>query len=491
MANALTATPDGGYLVGGYTGSNNGNVSGNHGGNDFWIVKLDAGGALQWQKTLGSTDNDNLVWLTPAADGGALATGWTRSNGHPTSSQVYGNHGDFDVWVVRVDSDGNIVWRKSFGGCGQDEVRMAIETQDGGFVIAGGTLTNNSGDVYGSFGGYDAWAFKVDASGNLLWQRVYGGTAVDYFYAVRETPTGELVFGGLSSSTDHDLSGVEYFGDRDAWIVTVDAADGAVLNQHRYGGSDWEEIHNLELLADGGLAFAGLTYSANGQVATNYGGGDAWVARTDAAGNLLWERTLGGSANEYAYTVLERANGSFTVVGTTTSLDGDMIDNHGEADGWVITLDENGGTLSGRAFGGSLNDRILGAVPVVNNDDEALLFGVSFSNDGDVAANHGDGDFWIVRIELPPTVSVPAPNGGATWQLAVQPNPASNAVTVSTNLPGEKKLRIFNAGGQTVRELTTTKDQQTVVLESLPAGTYFIEVTAGAIIRKTRFVKTN
>jgi hypothetical protein len=159
--NSIQITPDGGYIVAGYTTSNDGDVSGYIGGGDFWIVKLDSDRNITWQKCLGGTyiDTVNSIYQTP--DGGYIAAGFTDSN----DVDVVGSHGGEDYWVVKLDSAGGVIWKKCYGGSGHDVGFGMVLASDGGYAIVGNTESNND-DVTGNHGANDFWIIKLNSSGD-------------------------------------------------------------------------------------------------------------------------------------------------------------------------------------------------------------------------------------------------------------------------------------------------------------------------------------
>jgi len=157
FARSVHQTSDGGYIVAGDTYSNNGDVSGNHGESDFWVVKLTSTGSLQWRKCLGGGNWDMAYSIQQTSDGGYIVAGMTESN----NGDVSGNHGDLDLWVVKLTSTGSLQWQKCFGGSSDDGAYSIQQTSDGGYVVAGGTESNN-GDVSGNHGEYDLWVVKLD-----------------------------------------------------------------------------------------------------------------------------------------------------------------------------------------------------------------------------------------------------------------------------------------------------------------------------------------
>ncbi|HRH60473.1 MAG TPA: hypothetical protein PL045_07875, partial [Chitinophagaceae bacterium] len=168
FANSIQQTKDGGYITAGGSWSNDNDVSGHHGTSysDYWIVKLDSAGNIQWQKSLGGSDFEYAYWIQQTKDGGYIIAGESSSK----DGDVTNNHGSRDYWIVKLDSAGNIQWQKSLGGTLYDQAFCILQSNDGGYVIAGTSLSND-GDVNNNHGGWDCWVVKLDSAGNMLWQK--------------------------------------------------------------------------------------------------------------------------------------------------------------------------------------------------------------------------------------------------------------------------------------------------------------------------------
>jgi len=169
----IQQTTDGGYIAVGYSNSANGDVTGYHGGTDGWIIKIDALGILQWQKALGGSGYDAIQSIQQTSDSGYIVAGLTLSN----DGDVNGNHGSYDYWIIKLNSNGVIQWQKTLGGTDSEKATSIKQTSDGGYIIAGFTLSNN-GDVSGNHGNgnYDYWIVKLYSNGSIQWQKSLGGT---------------------------------------------------------------------------------------------------------------------------------------------------------------------------------------------------------------------------------------------------------------------------------------------------------------------------
>ncbi len=253
----VVITEDQGYLIAGYTNSFGA------GDKDFYLIRTDSNGDSLWTKTYGGTEDD-LAWSVAAVPGGGfIAAGRTKSFGA----------GNWDLWMVRTDDDGNMLWNKTFGGAGWDTALEVQCTPDGGFITNGYTMSSGSGNT-------DYYMLKTDASGNLLWSRTYGGSHYDNGTCIEQLPDGGYLLGGYAKS----------FGDTDGdfWIVRTDA-NGDSLWSQLYGGTELETLRGMDLTLDGGYVLAGRTRSC-GKVE------QVWLIR-------LAEDLTGIGESEYAQSI--------------------------------------------------------------------------------------------------------------------------------------------------------------------------------------------
>src|SRR5258706_503563 len=292
--------------------------------------------AIQWEKCLGGTDEDNATSLQQTADGGYIVAGSTTSN----DGDVTSNHGGKDYWLVKLDVSGNIQWQKCFGGTNNDEAQAVQQTSDGGYVIAGFT-NSNDGDVTGNHGSIDCWIVKLDGSGNIQWQKCFGGTGWDVAYSVQQTIDGGYIVAGSTSSNDGDVTGNHYAGIGDYWIVKLDGS-GNIQWQKCLGGTDWDVAYSVQQTIDGGYIVAGSTLSNNGNVVGNHDTtgsyNDYWIVKLNSAGNLQWQKCLGGTGYEEAYYIRQTADEGFIIAGYAEYTDGDVTGSHGNVDFWVVKL---------------------------------------------------------------------------------------------------------------------------------------------------------
>ena len=325
QALSIKQTTDGGYIVLGdsrRTYSSLGTYRG------FWIIKLDASGEQQWETAiggggLGMTENTYDIQLT--TDGGYVFTGIKAFTGKGQ-----------DFYIAKLNSTGAIIWQKNYGGPADDYVNSIRQTTDGGYVVAGQTYSN-SGDVTGQHGNGDFWIIKLNALGELEWQKALGGTGVDFASTIELTADGGYIAAGFASSNSGDVSGV--YGNADFWIVKL-SATGTIQWQKAYGGDNADKVSSIKPTLDGGYIVAGRTNSNNsGYITGHHGSGlDVWIVKINSLGVFQWQKTLGGFSDDTASEIIQNSDGSYTIAGITFSNDGDVSGNHGSADIWLVNL---------------------------------------------------------------------------------------------------------------------------------------------------------
>ncbi len=323
-------TTDGGYIVAGNSASTDGDVTGNHGGMDYWLVKLSSAGSVQWQKSLGGSMFDLVGSVKQTNDGGFIIAGSSSS----TDGDVTGNHGGYDYWVVKLNNTGTIQWQKSLGGTQNDIASYVQQTSDGGFFIIGNSYSTDD-DVTGNHGYSDCWIVKLDNAGTIQWQKCVGGSNYDFALSGQQTTDGGYIFAGYSNSTDGDLTG--NYGSYDFLVVKLDNV-GTIQWQKSLGGTKSENANSIQQTTDGGYIVAGLTQSNDTDVSGNQGFNNYWVSKLDNTGNIVWQRCLGGSNEDEAKFIQQTNDGGYIVAGGSNSSNGDVTGNHGGEDYWVVKL---------------------------------------------------------------------------------------------------------------------------------------------------------
>src|SRR5690606_4513312 len=344
---SIKQTVDGGYIVAGSSGSNDGDVTGNHGGSDFWITKINSGGTIEWQKSLGGSSDEQAHSVQQTADNGYVVAGLSVSS----DGDVGGNQGNYDFWIVKLSPSGSIQWQNSLGGSESDTAYDIKQTSDGGYLILGNS-SSMDGDVTGNHGFADYWLVKLNANGMLEYQNSFGGSGFDLAREIQLTNDGGHILVGNSASNDGDVTGNH--GSGDYWVVKI-SQTGSLVWQKSFGGSDGDYANSIKQTEDGGYIIAGTSYSNDGDVTESYGNGDYWIIKISETGNIEWQKSFGGSGEDIANEIQVVAGG-YIVIGGTESTDGDVSGNHGNVDYWIIKLSESGDLQWQKALGGSAFD---------------------------------------------------------------------------------------------------------------------------------------
>lgn len=339
--------------------------------------------------------------MRPTLDGAYIMVGTSTSS----DGDVKSNRGYYDVWILKIDTLGNVIWTKSLGGGSTDGARSVQSTTDGGYIV-GATTSSFDGDVTTRGGNRfdsDFWIIKLSNSGTVQWQKCLGGSKSDAVYSIQNTSDDGYIVVGSSESNDGDVSGHHIepiFVSRDYWIVKLNNA-GNIQWQKSLGGTRDDVATHVEQTSDGGYIVAGYTYSNDGDV-TNFhnsggtGGADYWIVKLTSTGVIQWQKCMGGNFGDGAWDIKQTNEGGFIVVGSTNSVDGDVSSNHGIDDYWIVKLDISGNISWQKTFGGSKNDIALSVKQ--NNSGGYLVMGYSSSNNDNVTINNGSFDYWILQI---------------------------------------------------------------------------------------------
>ena len=298
IANSIIRTKDGGYAVAGFIWTI---YSGKQ---DIWIIKLGENGNKEWEKTFDGDENDVAYSIIQTKDGGyAIAAS--------TGIKLWG---EVNCWVIKLDAKGNMEWDNNFGGTGWDEIYSIIQTKDGSFITTGCVWSKGAGRG-------DVRVAKLNKRGNLEWDKTFGGSENDETHSIVQTEDGGYVATGFTVSEDT--------GDRDIWIIKLDKEGNKVWDR-TFGGTSEDWANSIIQDKNGNYIVAGWTKSMGA------GKTDVWIVKLDKRGNLIWDKTFGGSENDEAHSIIQTNDGGYAIAGWTKSK------GTGNSDVWVIKLDENG-----------------------------------------------------------------------------------------------------------------------------------------------------
>jgi hypothetical protein len=456
------------------------------GSDDIFLMKTDANGNIIWAKTYGGTSSDGASSVQQTSDGGYILAGYTSSFGA----------GYYDILLIKTDASGNIQWAKTYGGTALDWPYSVQQTSDGGYIVAGYTW---------SFGaGYsDIFFIKADANGNIQWAKTYGGTYEDYASSVQQTSDGGYILAGHTSSFGA--------GSYDIFFIKTDA-NGNIQWAKTYGGTGSDMASSVQQTSDGGYIVAGWTYY--------FGAGlsDIFLIKTDANGNRIWAKTYGGMNWDYASSVQQTSDGGYIVAGGTDSFGA------GSRDIFLIKTDANGNRIWAKTYGGTALD---------------WPYSVQQTSDGGyIVAGHtssfgaGSDDFFFIKTDasgdigscsivqnVSPTVITPSPAVTTPSPSISSPSPTVTSPSITVTSPtltvsapcfstisescqiasglitpykggikvsrsGEFEVKVYNASGVMVKSI---KGKDEVKLE-LSGGVYFVEVTSGGKVIKEKVI---
>lgn len=396
LLNAVVKTVDGGYITLGHTQSNNGDI--NNKSNEsfnFWVLKYDADDTLQWSKNFGGTADDRGADIIQTTDGGFALLGYSSS----ADGDVLQNFGAKDFWLIKLEANGTISWQKNYGFSGADYGTSLLQTNDNGYLITGVLDVTSSGGQGNAksnakqHAGGDVWAIKLNTTGHLEWSKYYGGSFTDTPLGVIQTADNSYILAGSSDSNDVDIKNNK--GSYDFWVVKI-ANDGNLIWEKSFGGSEIDEARGIITTNDGNFVIVGDTRSADKDVRFNNGAADIWMIKINTDGNLIWEKTFGGTAFDVARSITKTLDNGFLISGSSQSTDYGFT-NQGRNDALIAKVNSEGVLEWQKTVGGSEIDFLYDAVEL--NDKSIIAVGESSSANGDVLENKGFSDALIIKIK--------------------------------------------------------------------------------------------
>ena len=394
---SVVATQDGGYAVLGYTQSNDGDISNKPDNSfSFWLLKFDENNTLEWEKTYGGTLDDRGAGLVTTLDGGYIITGYVSSN----DGDVSVNGGNQDFWIAKLNASGNLLWEKSFGYTGSDRAYSIINTQDNGVLISGVLdVTASAGQ-----GNTKQQASSLHAGGDYWAVKLNSSGTTEwtkYFGGnLSDDPFGiaETDNGSfilVGSSDSADVDITNNKGSYDYWVVSISNL-GIIEWEKSFGGAEIDEARGITKTSDGNFIIIGNTRSDDQDITTNHGASDIWMVKINDDGDMLWEKNIGGTGFDIGYSI-KPSNTGFLISGASRSQNIDISQNNGQNDALVANIDANGNVLWLSTIGGS-NEDLAYDVTQLNNG-EIIAVGETTSNDIDLNNNNGFTDLLLIKLQ--------------------------------------------------------------------------------------------
>ncbi len=370
---------DGGFLVVGRAASDDGDFSEKSNNNhDIFVLKSDESGEIDWVNTFGGTDSDQAIAAAETSNGYIIGGNFQSNNGMFTGML----EGNSDLYLMKLDTDGNQQWLEIFGGSEFDSFGSMDKTPDGGFIISGNTSSNDG--IFSGLNPGDRSAFliKTNSSGAIEWVEIYGGTNDDRGNSVAAAPEGGYILGGQTSSNDGDFDGLSVSDGMDAYMLKVDV-NGDKEWIAIFGGSENQEGRDVTIGEDGSFLLTGMTPSGDGDFSEfDVEENDLFVVKLNSDGSKEWLTTLNGSGRDGGNSISPSPNGGYILTGAIESDDGDFsAATTGGLNIPLIKLDSNGNTEWIKFFGGNGWDQGSHVIPTPDNG--YLITGTTRSSDAD------------------------------------------------------------------------------------------------------------
>lgn len=478
------ATADYGFLLAGSSLSKNTGkkTEDNNGNLDYFLWKMDEHGEMDWQKTFGGSGADLLQSIKHTKDGGFILAGTSDSEkGFHKKDSCRGKE---DFWIIKLDAKGNEQWQRTIGGSGQELLQSIWPTSDGGYIIGGSSSSNKDAlktdgkkDLFGkkedSYGNLDYWIVKLDAKGNTEWQKTIGGLYADHLRSIQQAKDGGYILGGSSNSPESGNKTEKCYGGSDYWIVKLDK-NGEMEWQKAYGGDGEDQLYALFQSKDGnyimgGNSSSGVTGNKN---ASNKKGTDFWVVKIDTNGEIIWQQTYDVGKVDFFTSMEENKDGSLLLAGYAQSetLGTQKKDKEGINDYVVIKTDANGEELWRESVGSGGEDILRKAIEV--RDGGYLLAGTS---KGSPSRNRytgiGKNDFWVVKLQDKDKKKE------EKSMIEAFPNPTRQFANVIVGYEFESgTATVFDLAGRQLQHFDIKDRTVPVDLGGLPIGMYLVEI---------------
>ncbi|WP_199117774.1 T9SS type A sorting domain-containing protein [Pedobacter sp. ASV28] len=534
LLQSIKLTGDGGFVLAGTSDSpkSGDKLEDGRGGNDFWILKLDAGGAERWQKTLGGYGSDRLVSVLQTKDGGFLLGGTSSSDANGDKTEK--SRGNSDLWIVKLDGSGNIKWQRTYGGSAEDELRSMALTADGGFIVGSYSNSSEYGEKLGKcHGDGDFWVLRLDENGEILWQQTYGGAKDDELKAVLQTADGNFIAAGYSNSGSGFNKTTSSKDGSDFWVVKMNA-DGNSLWQESYDFGKYDILTSVVENPDGTLLIAGHAKSDPRQASDAEGTNDYIALKVKPDGTEIWSRTIGSDGEDVLYKLVGTRDGGYLLAGTSNP-EGVKKKNTRKPKNVSSKL-SNGQNLAAAdkaqkqmdsyvdratssandyykehasAVSSSINDAVgqqdgaakfsvgtPGDVLKGDNGNSGTGSGKNGNASGSNAKklpvsrqksnNLGKSDFWVVKLKDKDKKDKPKQN------IEAFPNPTNEYTNVIVGYEYEKgTATVFDLSGRQLQSFPITGQTIPVSLAGLPEGIYIANIRTDKSDDSVKVMKTN
>lgn len=490
-------TPDYGFILAGSSLSKKtGNKTDDGSGDlDYFLWKMDEKGELDWQKSIGGEGADLLQSIRLTRDGGFILAG--TSNSQKGFHKKDSCRGLDDFWIVKLNAKGGEQWQRTIGGSGQELLQSITPTADGGYIVGGSSsseksskLKNGAEDPFGkkddSYGNLDYLVVKLDSEGNTEWQKTYGGQYADQLRSIIPTRDGGYLLGGSSNSPESGNKSEKCYGQSDYWVVKLDSK-GELEWQKAYGGEGDDQLQAVLLSRDGNYLLAGSSNSATtgNKNASNGKGTDFWLLKIDTTGEILWQKTYDIGKADLLTSLEESRDGSLLLAGHAQSETAGTKkkDREGINDYVVIKTDEKGEEQWTQSVGGNGEDILRKAIET--RDGGYLLAGTSMSAvSRDRYTGKGRNDFWVVKLKDKKKKEE------KKNPIEAYPNPTLHYSNVIVGYEFEKgTATVYDLSGRQLQHFEIKERTVPVDLGGMPEGIYIVEIRTNVQNDSVKIVK--
>ncbi len=466
------------------------NISGeksedSRGADDFWVIKTDANGQEIWQRTIGGTVNDRLFCLTANDDGTTVVGG--ASNSNISGEKTEPNRGSADYWILKLDINGSILWQKTIGGDQPDFLTSINKTADGGYILGGSSSSNISGEKTEGARQFtmDYWIVKLDGMGNIQWQKTIGGNAADWLYTVVQTSDLGYIVGGYSQSNASFEKTEDARGLSDYWVLKLDQV-GNIIWQRTLGGTGQDILYSVFENYLGQYVLSGASSSdISGEKTENSRGlQDYWIVTLNPEGSIVWQKTIGGSEGEEPYASIEMTNHNIAVTGTSRSgISGEKTEeSRGSSDGWLVVLSETGQLLGQKTLGGELADDIQAISETPDGNLMLACLSLSGISGDKTDYNRGGSDYWLVKTNT----QFLGVSEKTIYDFSLYPNPASQTVHIASSDKISKVTVKDILGNEKPVIMQCAIDSVDVDISGFSSGIYFVTLSTASDKAVTR-----
>ena len=473
----LAIDSQGNFILAGSTLSSDNDVSNIHSTyyEDMFVVKFDPSGNLLWANCFGGTSQD-IAYSVLAIDTSIIVSGSTWSDDGDFSRHIGAN----DWGVLVLAADGKMTHNFAFGGTLSDQNFCAAFSEN---IFLGGTTVSSDTDFIGNSPvGYDAAIISCKTTGDFNWAKTYGGASTEHFHALLPFDSYILAV-GVTESPDAGFAPTN--GSADMLISLIDRQSGNALWHKAYGGSNYDVANSVCPLTDTSFVIAGYAASSNLYLHGNKGSYDAWLLAINGSGDTIWSKNYGGSSEDVFNKVIKTKDGNILAVGYTASEDGDVHGHHpGNKDMWMVKLNIQGDTLWTKCIGSIVEDAARDVVETSPN--HFVVAGYTQSASGDVTLNYGLSDFWLAEVGEQTSSVAKHP----IWlkHARIFPNPANQILNFETDFEQAFGWEILNTQNQVLKKGTSLQNTGKVNISDLPSGSYWLRFSNGRYSVTKKFI---